>query len=94
MPMKKFAVSLVLAASLGLAACGGEKATETNEVAVDNGATDLNLAADEAIGDVNAAAADALNSADLALENAGEAVENAGEAVDNAGEAVAETNAL
>lgn len=85
--MKK--IALVAVATLALAACGGN--TEANEVAANE--VDYNLAEDNAVLDVNAAAVDATNAADVALDNAAASLDNAGEAVENAAEEV-ETNGL
>ena len=81
--MKKIALTIAAAASLGLVACNGAETTEA-----DNTMTDMN-ATDEAVMDVNAAEA----VADNALDNAAEAVENASDAVDTMADAAADTNA-
>ncbi|PTQ10937.1 hypothetical protein CLG96_11200 [Sphingomonas oleivorans] len=62
---KTVALSLVLAASLGLAACS--KPAAENAVDANAAAADLNATADETLGDVNAAID---NAADAALDNA------------------------
>jgi hypothetical protein len=79
LPVKKIALTLIAAASLGLTACGG--GAETNNAA----STDMNteMTANEATADVNEATNDTGN----ALDAAGNALENAGNAVDNGAEA-------
>ena len=80
-PMKKFvALSMIAAASLGLAACSKSADTTENAAA----AADLNATEANAIEDINAATTEALNDADAALDNAGAAVDNAADAVTNA----------
>jgi uncharacterized protein YcfL len=80
--MKK--IALVAVATLALAACTGN--TETNEAA--NDTADYNLTTENAIEDVNAAAVDAQNAADVALDNAAASIDNAGEAVENTADAI------
>ena len=63
--MKKiFALTLVAAASLGLAACSEKPAAESTEV----NAVDTNATADAAVTDINATA-DAGNASGAALDN-------------------------
>jgi hypothetical protein len=65
--MKKiFALTLVAAASLGLAACSEKPAAESTEV----NAVDTNATADAAIADINATADNAVDAAGAALDNA------------------------
>src|SRR5690349_10528748 len=60
MDMKKIAFALVAVSALGLAACGGNKATNT--------ANSTGAATNEAIADVNAAETSALNATNSALD--------------------------
>lgn len=71
--MKKiFALSLVAAASLGLAACSEKPAAESTEV----NAVDANATAEAAVADINATAENAVVDGASAISNA--AVEDAG----------------
>jgi hypothetical protein len=66
-PMKKiFALSLIAAASLGLAACSEKSAAESTEL----NAVDANVAAEEAVADINATAEGAVADANAMLDNA------------------------
>lgn len=79
--MKKiFALSIVAAASLGLAACSETPANEATEVTNE---ADVNATVEETIADLNATAENAVDTTGATLENAGEAVENGAEAVAN-----------
>ena len=69
---KTIALPLILAATLGLAACG-HKTDATAENSTDAAVADINVATDEAVSDVNAAAADAT----MATGNAVDATANA-----------------
>jgi hypothetical protein len=65
--MKKiFALTLVAAASLGLAACSEKPAAESTEV----NAVDTNATADAAVADINATAENAVVDAGSAISNA------------------------
>lgn len=77
--MKTIATTAAAFALLGLAACGGNDAAETNTAD-----TNLEMTTEEAIEDTNAAATDAINAADAALEDAGNSIENAAADIDNA----------
>ena len=80
-------IALIAVATLGLAACtGGDDAA--NNTAENSAAVDYNVTTDNAVTDVNTAAADAgaLNAADAELDHAAQSVENAGEAVANTAE--------
>ena len=79
--MKKIAIITAAVASLGLAACQGNNATENTANTAD---TNMEATGGETLNDVNAASVDAMNAAENALDEAGNAVENASEAVSNA----------
>ena len=65
--MKKiFALTLVAAASLGLAACSEKPAAESTEV----NAMEANATADAAVADINATAENSVDAAGAALDNA------------------------
>ena len=63
--MNKIALTVAAVATLGLAACNG---AETENTAANTVDTDMNMTTDNAMMDVNAAATDAQNAADAALE--------------------------
>lgn len=65
--MKKlFALSLVAAASLGLAACSEKPAAESTEM----NTVETNATAEAAVADINATTENALDTAGAALDNA------------------------
>jgi len=72
--MKKiFALTLVAAASLGLAACSEKPAAESTEI----NAVDANVAAEEAVADVNATAENVAADINATLDNAADAANGA-----------------
>ncbi len=79
--MKKIALTLAAVAALGVAACTNQ-ADEANSA---ENVSDLGMAENEAMDDVNVAANDAasINAAENALDNAGAAIDNASDAVAN-----------
>jgi hypothetical protein len=82
-PVKKIALTVAVAASFALTACGG--GGESNTAATAD--TNTEMTANEATADVNEATTDTTNALDAAgnaLENVGNAVENGAEATGNA----------
>jgi hypothetical protein len=82
-PVKKIAFTIAAAASLTLAACGGQSGAENSTAEANTEAT-----ANEAEADTNGAeaelnGAEAMNAANNALDSAGNALENAGNAIEN-----------
>jgi len=90
---KSIALSLALAASIGLAACS-EKTQQEAGQAADSAGNDIEATVGEASADVEAGADAAGNSIDSALDSTGAAIEGAadgaantvGSAMENAGE--------
>ena len=66
---KTIALPLILAATLGLAACS-PKTDAAAENTADSAVADINVATDEAVADVNAAAADATTATGNAVDAA------------------------
>ena len=64
---KTIALPLILAATLGLAACS-PKTDAAAENTADSAVADINVATDEAVADVNAAAADAASATGNAID--------------------------
>jgi hypothetical protein len=81
--VKKIALTLVAAASLGLTACGG--GADTNNAATAD--TNTELTANEASADVNAATSDLGNDLGNGADATGNALSNTGNAIENGAEA-------
>lgn len=78
---KTIALPLILAATLGLAACS-PKTEASADNTVDAAAADINVATDEAVTDVNAAAADAAAATGNAVDATATAAADATNATD------------
>lgn len=87
---KSILASMILAGSLGLAACS-EPARDESAEAANAVATDVEMTTDEALSDIDAATDNALANVEAAADEAGATLENGADAtVDAAGNALVE----